>query len=55
MLCRKSREKYEAIAPHKSGFSEEGMRKVFEGAGLESFSLNVIPGATMDGIFGLTD
>ncbi|KAK0447062.1 hypothetical protein EV421DRAFT_1788372 [Armillaria borealis] len=48
-------EKYEAIVPHKTGFSEEDMRKVFEGAGLESFSLNVIPGVTMDSMFGLTD
>ncbi|KAK0447059.1 S-adenosyl-L-methionine-dependent methyltransferase [Armillaria borealis] len=47
--------KYETIVPHKSGFSEEDMRKVFEGAGLESFSLNVIPGVTLDGMFGLTD
>ncbi len=31
------------------------MRKVFNGAVLESFSLNVIPGAAMDGMFGLTD
>ncbi|PBK90796.1 hypothetical protein ARMGADRAFT_1111483 [Armillaria gallica] len=49
------REKYEAIVPHKSGFSKEDMRKLFEDAGLESFSLNVIPDATMDGMFGLTD
>ncbi|PBK63807.1 S-adenosyl-L-methionine-dependent methyltransferase [Armillaria solidipes] len=48
-------EKYGAIVPHKTGFSEEDMSKVFEGAGLESFSLNVIPGVTMDGMFGLTD
>ncbi|PBK63804.1 hypothetical protein ARMSODRAFT_1057274 [Armillaria solidipes] len=48
-------EKYGAIVPHKLGFSEEDMRKMFEGAGLESFSLNVIPGVTMDGMFGLTD
>ncbi|PBK90791.1 S-adenosyl-L-methionine-dependent methyltransferase [Armillaria gallica] len=48
-------EKYKAIVPHKRGFSEEDMRKLFEGAGLESFSLNVIPDVTMDGIFGLTD
>ncbi|KAK0194599.1 S-adenosyl-L-methionine-dependent methyltransferase [Armillaria mellea] len=41
-------EYYEAIVPHKTGFTEEDMRKVFEGAGLESFSLNVIPGATID-------
>ncbi|KAK0205512.1 S-adenosyl-L-methionine-dependent methyltransferase [Desarmillaria ectypa] len=44
-------DKYEAIVPHKAGFSEEDMKKLFEGAGLGSFSLNVIPGATMDGIF----
>ncbi len=48
-------EKYEAIVPHKRGFSEEAMRKLFEDAGLESFSLNVIPDVNMDGIFGLTD
>ncbi|KAK0498979.1 S-adenosyl-L-methionine-dependent methyltransferase [Armillaria luteobubalina] len=40
--------KYGAFIPHKSGFSEEDMRKLFEGAGLESFSMNIIPGATMD-------
>ncbi|SJL10657.1 uncharacterized protein ARMOST_14048 [Armillaria ostoyae] len=44
-------EKYRAIVPHKSGFSEEDMRKVFEDAGLESFSLNVIPGLTDQKLF----
>ncbi|KAK0460712.1 S-adenosyl-L-methionine-dependent methyltransferase [Desarmillaria tabescens] len=43
-------ENYEAIVPHKAGFSEEEMRKLFEGAGLGSFSMNVIPGVTMDDI-----
>ncbi|KAG7445218.1 S-adenosyl-L-methionine-dependent methyltransferase [Guyanagaster necrorhizus] len=44
-------EQYKAIVPHRAGFSEEDMRKLFEGAGLGSFSMNVIPGATMDGFF----
>ncbi|KAG7445219.1 S-adenosyl-L-methionine-dependent methyltransferase [Guyanagaster necrorhizus] len=49
-------EKYGAIVPHRAGFSEEDMRKLFEGAGLGSFSLNVIPGATLDAAFtGLTN
>ncbi|KAK0487757.1 S-adenosyl-L-methionine-dependent methyltransferase [Armillaria novae-zelandiae] len=47
-------ENYEAIVPHKMGFTEDDMRKVFEGAGLESFSLNIIPGAIID-MHGLKD
>ncbi|KAK0460713.1 S-adenosyl-L-methionine-dependent methyltransferase [Desarmillaria tabescens] len=44
-------EQYKAIVPQKAGFSEDDMRKLFEGAGLGSFSFNAIPGATMDGFF----
>ncbi|PBK90792.1 S-adenosyl-L-methionine-dependent methyltransferase [Armillaria gallica] len=44
-------EQYKSIVPHKAGFSEEDMRKLFEGAGLGAFSLNVVPGATMHGFF----
>ncbi|KAK0205511.1 S-adenosyl-L-methionine-dependent methyltransferase [Desarmillaria ectypa] len=44
-------EQYKSIIPQKAGFSEEDMKKLFEGAGLRSVSSNIIPGATMVGFF----